>query len=426
MKRAAPMGVFTTLATALLIAAAPANAQDNSESGAIARLEAQIKAQEERIQELERLIGAQVALSQPVAVHPPTIAGPTRPAQSAQLTQPASTASPVFWSGDFRVRVEGNFYENASPDRVREVVRGRLRARYAVSNWLTVGAQLSTGDPGDPNTADVTLSNFVDDLQVSLDQAYLAINHGGLELQAGKFPLPFTSTEMAWDGDVSPQGVSAAYTLPLNGPSVKLVGIYSVVNEVAAGDDSRMLGGQLRFDTGKIGAWKGDVSLAYFDYDLVSIAGADAGDFRGNRLTPAGRYLSDFDLSDVIVGVSWSGLGEAWPVRMVADYVRNSASSSNDDGHWVDLKIGAATADHPWRFGYGFAEVETDAVLAAFSHDNLDLSTNYRQHAFTADYTLSKTLSLNATYYHYQALDVLPGVARGWSDRIRLNLLASF
>ncbi|MBK6718380.1 MAG: hypothetical protein IPG62_00525 [Sphingomonadales bacterium] len=43
---------------------------------------------------------------------------------------------------------------------------------------------------------------------------------------------------------------------------------------------------------------------------------------------------------------------------------------------------------HDWRFGCGYAETGVDAVLAAFSHDNTDLATNYRQHTLLVDYVV--------------------------------------
>ncbi|WP_350283865.1 hypothetical protein [Nitrosomonas sp.] len=37
-------------------------------------------------------------------------------------------------------------------DRNRDVLRARLRAAYAVNDWLAIGGQLATGDPDDPHS----------------------------------------------------------------------------------------------------------------------------------------------------------------------------------------------------------------------------------------------------------------------------------
>src|SRR3546814_9282102 len=87
----------------------------------------------------------------------------------------------------------------------------RLRATYKIDDHFAVGARIATGDPDDPNSTDVTLGNFVDDFQVSLDQAWIRYTNGGLTAHAGKFAQQFQRTDMLWDGDVSPQGVAVAY-----------------------------------------------------------------------------------------------------------------------------------------------------------------------------------------------------------------------
>src|SRR3546814_16956546 len=68
-----------------------------------------------------------------------------------------------------RVRQEWNFVPGH--DRSRTAVRARLRASYAIDDHFTIGTQIATGDPDDPNSTDVTLGSFVDDFAVSLDQA---------------------------------------------------------------------------------------------------------------------------------------------------------------------------------------------------------------------------------------------------------------
>src|SRR3546814_10871465 len=84
-------------------------------------------------------------------------------------------------SGDMRVRQEWNFVDGR--DRSRSAVRARLRATYKIDDHFAVGARIATGDPDDPNSTDVTLGNFVDDFQVSLDQAWRSEEHTS-ELQS--------------------------------------------------------------------------------------------------------------------------------------------------------------------------------------------------------------------------------------------------
>jgi cell division protein FtsB len=331
-------------------------------------------------------------------------AGPVNPAGgSAPGYAPVPQPSKLMINGDFRLRYEANFGDQDARNRDRGVLRARLRAAYAVNKWLAVGGQLATGDADDPNSTDITLSNFNDDLDVSLDQAYAKLSLGNVTLFGGKIPQPFVRTELVWDGDVSPQGVSASYKLNLGGgASVKANGLYFLIDESVAGRNSDMVGGQLAFETNAAAPLKLELAVGYYDYQLGSTTGGDVGDFRSNRFA-AGRYLSDFDLLDVIAAVQYNGLGEAWPVRLVGDYVKNfGATVSDDSGFGVDLMVGRAAKKGDLRFGYGYAQTGVDAVFAAFSHDNSNIATNYRQHSLSMDFVPVDNLILNATYYRYR------------------------
>lgn len=357
-------------------------------------------------------------------------AAPVNPAGgSAPGFAPAPAASRLTLNGDLRLRYEVNSGDRDARNRDRGVLRARLRAAYAVNPWLTLGGQIATGDADDPNSTDISLSNFDDDLDASVDQAYARLTFGKLQIVGGKIPQPFTRTELVWDGDVSPQGLSVSYALPLGGgTTLKANGLYFLIDESVAGPNSDMVGGQLALETAPGRSFKFELAAGYYDYQLRSTAGGDIGDFRTNRFV-GGRYLSDFDLIDVIAAVSWNGLGDRWPVRIVGDYVHNFGATAGADGLGADLLVGRTGKAGDWRLGYGYAQTGVDAVLAAFSHDNTNIATNYVQHSLALDYTLSPNLILNATYYRYRPKDATFAGANqvdDWLDRLRLNFLVNF
>ena len=335
-------------------------------------------------------------------------------------------------SGDMLFRFEGNYTDSStSVDRKRSVMRARLGATYAVNDRLTVGGLLETGDPDDPNSGYLTLSNFADDLQVSLSRAYASYDFGGTTLFAGKFEKPFLSTDLLWDGDVNPMGVAARSRIPVSASSaLDLSSILFIVDENAAGDDSQMFGTQVHLQSGWSPALKTDIAVAYYDYELGSVGGADAGDFRTNLLRPDGTYVSDYDLLDLVARVSWSGISERWPVALTVNHVTNlGAAVEEDTALGVDLNVGRSIQPHDLSFAYGYGETEVDAVLAAFSHDNYSFATNYMAHEFGTRYVLAENVSLSASLYHYKPLrsvyagSLVPGE---WLDRVRLNLAISF
>ncbi|MBU0824192.1 MAG: putative porin, partial [Alphaproteobacteria bacterium] len=283
---------------------------------------------------------------------------------------------------------------------------------------------LVTGDPDDPNSVDVTLSSFADDFQVSLDRVYAAAQLGDVTIVGGKFALPFARTDMVWDGDVSPQGAAISWRRKADADGAfGAHALFFPIDEDVGGADSRMLGGQV-FARQSFGeAIRLDASLGYYDYRLRALASADAGDIRGNRFG-GGRYLSDFDLVDAIVGLTYAPASR-WPVTLRGNYVVNRGAPADlDTGYAVQLVAGTQAAPGDIRVSYGYSRVEQDAVFAAFSHDNTVISTGYVQHDLGLDYRLPHGLALNLSYYRFRPID-LAG-ANPWLNRLRLAALFSF
>lgn len=348
-----------------------------------------------------------------------------RQAPDAKAVPPTDTTG-VQLSGDFRLRYEHNFGQSGARVHNRGVFRARLRARYPVNDYIKLGAEIVTGDPDDPNTADVTMSNFVDDVQINLSQLYASLSFGDMIFHAGKFPQPFQRTDLVWDGDVNPQGLAASYILEASDTfSVAATGLYFLIDEAVGGPDSKMAGGQLTFDA-RVSDWRVDLSGAYYDYRLQAFGGAGAGDFRSNLLTPDGSYLSDFNLVDVIAKLGYDGFGDRWPIQVTGDYVKNlGATNSADKGISAEITAGHTKTPGDWRVSYGYLQADVDAVLAAFSHDNFAIATNYKAHKLTLDFKPADHVILNATLYSYRPLDPLYASETNpadWRQRLRLNL----
>ena len=379
-----------------------------------------------RAAEMQKLEERLAALEASAGKADATAAAPAAPVAVAKAAEPPSRLAV---SGDFRLRYEGNYGNDDAQDWDRGVLRARLGANYAVNDWLTVGGRLATGDPDDPNSSDVTLSNFADDLNVSLDQAYAQFKFENAEVWGGKFPLPFTRTELVWDGDVNPQGVGAIYAMPVGGGSLRLSGLYFLVDHSVAGTDSSMLGAQAGLDLPLTEDFRLELSAAYYDYSLPGVAGADAGDFRSNLIGPDGRYVSDFNLTDVIGAMTFRG-GERWPVRLTGEYVKNGgARTPGDTAYNFELLAGQVRDRGDWRFGYSYSVAEVDAVLAAFSQDNTTIATNYRQHTLFVDYAITNKVLFDATLYHYRPYDAeFSGTddPEDWLDRLRVNFQVAF
>ena len=425
------------VAILLALAAGQAKAEDAPDIAALRKELADLKAAQSQT---NARIGAIEAALNRIA---PT-ESPNEPVSGGTSSSPAIAASPpitgnpaaptparLTLGGDLRLRYEVNTGDALQRARHRWAMRGRLRASYKVRDWLTVGAQLTTGDPDDPKSSDVTMSGFVNDFQVNLDQAYLQAQFGDLQVVGGKFPNPFTRTELVWDNDFSPQGASASYNIPLGkSGALRLTGSYIALDENSRGPDSRMVGGQVRFQTALSPELRIEAAGAYYSFALDSAANASRTiDVRSNLWDPIRmEYVSDFELLDLYAALQFDGLGERWPVRLVGNYVHNyGAATSEDTGFEFDIVAGRVAQKGDWRFTYAYSQAETDAVLAAISHDSTTIATNYRQHTMAVDHMLAKGLTVSGFLYRYKPLDLLPGITnQTWQNRIRLAIMASF
>src|SRR3546814_4978505 len=84
-----------------------------------------------------------------------------------------------------------------------------------------------------------------------------------------------------------------------------------------------------------------------------------------------------------------------------ADYVKNlGAAVSGDTAFNLELAAGRTAEPGDWRLSYNYSEVEVDSVLAAFSHDNIDLSTNYRLHGVGLSHVPARNLQFDLLWSH--------------------------
>ena len=333
--------------------------------------------------------------------------------------------------GDFRLRYEHNSSRGLEPSWSRGVLRGRLGATYRLNDRFEIGGRVVTGDPDNPRTTDITLSDFSSDFELSLDQAYATYRNGDLMLTAGKFAKPFASTELVWDGDVNPQGIGGRYGFEFSDSlSTQLSAVYFLIDDNLATGDSSMRGAQLSATWNPAADWQLDLHVAYFDYELGPLLPNVAVLARGNNVGPDNiSLLSDFDLFDIIGAISYSGFGDRWPVRFMGNFVRNhGAAVPEDTGYGFDLFVGHLEQSGHFQIQYGYMQAEKDAILGLFSHDNIVYPTNYKLHTLTINYKLMKRTFIGLTHYRFRRLDPdLESLFGGGSgSRTRLNLFFSF
>lgn len=283
--------------------------------------------------------------------------------------------------GDLRYRHE-LITETGKTDRNRQRIRLRLGLSAEANDSLDVHVRLATGSD-DPVSTNQSLDDAFSTKGIQLDQGYFDWHPeriGDLHMLGGKMKNPFHmpgKSGLIWDGDLTPEGLAAAYEAgSANTKAFANLGYYWV--EERSSDNDTMLAG---LQAGaKIKTAKGDLILGAAFFDYANIIGratlADATDGFGNSTTtvdPDGIpgtgdeyeiYNNDYDLVEAFAEYKFKAGGT--PLSVYADFVSNMAASTDKVGYLFGFTIGKAKDPGTWSFGYNYRRLEADAVVGAF------------------------------------------------------------
>jgi hypothetical protein len=319
---------------------------------------------------------------------------------AALLLLAAPAGGQLAWSGDVGFRSE--YVANESFARTNEVRaddhRWRLRTRVRLgASWeatpkVSLGFRLSTGSGAYPSSAWSSLSDDFRRDAIALDRAFLRYAPGpdvALTFGIAGNAL-FRPTELVWDGDVSPAGLTQVWR---RGHLEAVAGQY-MLREVRSGRGVReassfLLAQGLSYTWEEVGARS---QLGLFSYvftrpDVLATAiesGSLDRDFATNRSVPGdpGAFFSDFQ----IVGVSVTHRRGNWGLAAEASLNLGAASEPSlgvgyekEEGFgWAALLTrGSLSGPGSWSVTAGYVHIEADAVLAAFNSDDLQ-QTNVR------------------------------------------------
>lgn len=342
--------------------------------------------------------------------------------------------------GDYRLRYESNFNLEGqeSSDRLR--MRLRLGANYEVSDQLLLGARLVTGDAEDPNSPHVTFGDLFDDLEISLDRAFVSWRPGGFEgidLTGGKFNHPFYRNqvygELVWDADVQPEGLlfQSEYQGILGLDRLDFdLGLYTILQQ-SVGDDSSMGVAQVRAEKRLASQVRSSLALGYYYYSDVNPDGSTrlVDRNRGNATVDADgdgqpdAYESDFGILNVIAALD---LGQTRPTTLSAEYILNTRAEIDGDTGWaVGVAHGTAAKQGDWRVYYQWQVLEQDSVFSLFAQDDFLLATNHSSHLLGWNYQVSDNIGVHL----WGLVSSLEDAGSGMDDeqwRVRLDINIKF
>ena len=390
-------------------------------------------------------------------------------------------------SGDFTLREEGIFFDknnaqgtylnyyainqaggesqagtNAFEDTAENRIRTRGRLRLGVNSELTdsisMGARIATGNTSDLVSESQTLNSpgsytfGLDEMYVRLDER-TAKRFPWLSLVGGRFLNPYeTPTDLIFHRDLTFTGFAATGRFGLGDGSPEQSHLFLTagahpLEEVALSPQDKWLvaaelGGNLRWGTDQ----RLRVSAAYYDYFNVSgrlnpttspgLYNYTAPAFirQGNTVfnianstNPSAdlfAYASKFRLVDVNAAYTL-GVGR-YSFGATADAVRNFGFNSNFVASQVGFPVRARTKGYQaqvsfgtptvltagsWRALLGYRYLERDAVLDEFTDSDFHFGgTDARGYYVIGDYGLAKRVWLRLRYLSSNEIDGPAGV----------------
>jgi len=358
---------------------------------------------------------------------------------------------PFTFSGDIRVRYEPFFgsgpANSAAPQvRHRERIRLRLNASAKFSDEFAGGLSLASGDAGDPISTNQTLTGFFARKPFLLDKAFVTYSPHWLkpfQITAGKWAYTWYRTELTWDNDLNPEGVSESVSFNWkNSPLQRLamVGFQMPFLEVSGGPDSAVFGGQLQAGWKLHNRIKLGTHLAYYDYHNANSIAANQsnglGAFSSGTSTGLGgtfgfgggaftnysgtingvrTFASRFGIVDAIARFDVDTGVARFPLMLQFDFAQNTRACQNlgafaaagvnppacnprdRQAHWAEVQLGRTQNTRDLRLGYTLIRIERDAVLSAFNFSDLRQPTNVANHRMEVAYQAYGNITLSFT-----------------------------
>lgn len=387
--------------------------------------------------------------------------GETRKALEGRLRP----LGPFHFSGDLRYRLEPFFGGPAdrSLERVRQRIRLRVNANARLNDEISGGLTLASGDPNEPISNNQTLTESFTRKPVAIDRAFLTYQPRWwkpLSLTAGKFAYTWYRTELVWDNDLNPEGISASLTFPLKGSpldKVVLVGFQLPFHEVAGRgltDSSAVYGGQVQTHWREAGPATFSGYAAFYNFhraDPIAEALAQRSLTGAPRLLASGvansrtssapfQFASRFGLLDLIGQLEVDTGRARWPVRLLFEFVQNTRACANRDAlapgatltapcnprdrqaWWAEARLGRGEERGDWNFSYTRIYAEREAVLGAFNYSDLRQSSHLTGHRLGADYKALRNVSLSFTGLFGRPL----ATPEAYLKRLQLDVLYTF
>lgn len=322
--------------------------------------------------------------------------------------QPAATpapevvakAAPAGWTdslelkGDIRLRYQN---EDKTPGNGQD--RGRIRYRIGAtakpSEGWEVGGGLASG-PADPRSTNQTISSSFSKKAINLDYAYAQYQFNDeLKLIGGKFRTGnylYLASDLLWDTDVNPEGVSAAYNFKSSlGTTFINGGSWVLEEKSATNQDAYMAYAQIGH-TWKVNDLFGSLAGTWYsveDNDPPNNFAAGVGSNNDSEFSGVYTLAGELGIQNLIA--------EGTRFSLVGDMVENTDTDTSEDSGYL---IGFKGAYRLWTFRYNYARLDQN-VWPDFlpDADRYEGRTGVHGHEFLLEYAVMKNLMVAMNYY---------------------------
>lgn len=270
-----------------------------------------------------------------------------------------------------------------------DIHRARYRLRLGfiteITDRINVGFGLVTGNR-DPRTTNVTIGRSFDSPGIWLDYAYASYApFDWLTLTGGKIINPlWLSSDWLWDGDIRPEGISAAAKYDFNpmvnvffNSSFFVIDHWSESNDVRrAKQDPYMYILQPGFNIKPVDDVYIKGAFTYYGFGNVRKNFGSAYSARTNTRWGNSRWLNDdFDAITTSLEVGFCNMLDPIPfIAVFGDFVNNITKSSNNKGFIAGVKLGekSFSKQGQWQVEANWRRLDENAWL-----DLLTDSTTY-------------------------------------------------
>jgi hypothetical protein len=316
----------------------------------------------------------------------------------------------IRFEGDFRPRYDMT-YQDMGTGKEDEDLRNRFRFRFrlgataTISKQFTVGFRVASNEGKNPTSGNVTFGSGTAPKTIGLDQVYATWTpNATLSVTAGKFHNPIEKpsavfrSELVWDEDFAPEGLSQ--TVTLHKGSKGLVRRVAVnleqwyLQEYAKSNDTWMLGGQALVDLKPGERTTLNLAGGYYGYtnigplaqvansnDQVNISNSvvlkDGTVAEGGKLikptasNPFDHFVSGFGQVHGSVALRVDKVAGEAGLQLYGEVVHNLEADSLATGYQVGVGLDGMRKLPGWGVAAAWVHIEQEAALSMFSYSDL-------------------------------------------------------